>query len=595
MAEYLSPGVYVEEVDSGLKSIEEVSTSTAGFVGLAQRGPLSGVPQLVDDFSVYQRKFGGYLNEEDYGPWRYLPNAVEQFFNNGGSRCYVVRVLPGMDEREEAKRPAKAVWSWPAVSKDIITFRAANEGVWGNGISLSFLPNPAVTAGMEITGITGKTEGEKGGKPVLSGTLVKVQKLRDGRDLVTGAIVRVEVGEYTTYGTVISLENGAIRIELDSEVTTCSSAAAAVVTSPEFDVSIWLAGKLVEGYSVLSLENGVSGFTAAFEKSAYITVQGKEFVDKPALYAALTGCAVPLSGGRDCAEGGRPADLMDVEPYKGVDKGPGKRSGIPAFKDVPDVNILLAPGLTDPAGISELVAFCENEKSCVCILDMPKGEAVINELITYRSAVDSSYAAMYHPWLQVYGPLEGKPIFVPPSGAVAGIYARTDFQRGVHKAPANEPVGNCMGLEIQFKSGKQEFLNPSGINLIQNISGLGLRVIGARTCSKDGNWRYINVRRLFIFLEQSVYASIGWAVFEPNDQRLWSRVSGTISSFLNTQWRNGMLAGVTAEEAYFINIGKDSTMTQDDILNGRLICDIGVALLRPAEFVVFRVTRTMES
>jgi hypothetical protein len=171
-----------------------------------------------------------------------------------------------------------------------------------------------------------------------------------------------------------------------------------------------------------------------------------------------------------------------------------------------------------------------------------------------------------------------------------GIYARSDNTRGVHKAPANEVVRACVGLDTQFNKGEQDILNPKGVNLIRAFPGQGIRVWGARTVSSDPSWKYVNVRRLFIFLEETIKANTNWAVFEPNDEALWTRVHRTISVFLNGMWRNGSLAGTSADEAFFVNIGR-STMSQDDIDNGRLVCVIGVAPVKPAEFVIFRITQ----
>ncbi|MCM1305661.1 MAG: phage tail sheath subtilisin-like domain-containing protein, partial [Butyrivibrio sp.] len=252
------------------------------------------------------------------------------------------------------------------------------------------------------------------------------------------------------------------------------------------------------------------------------------------------------------------------------------------------------PGITDPAVQSALVSHCENMGNRFAILDMPLEYKEVSDLQEFRENVDTSYAAMYHPWLQCYDSLARRNTYLPPSGAMAGIYGRTDNTRGVHKAPANETVRNCTGLSVNYNDAEQGKLNPKGINLIRALPGQGIRVWGARTCSSDGNWKYVNVRRLFIFIEESIRSNTNWAVFEPNDEMLWSRVEGTIRVFLTTQWRNGALAGSTADEAFFINIGK-STMTEDDILNGRLICVIGVAPVRPAEFVIFRITQKMET
>ena len=232
---------------------------------------------------------------------------------------------------------------------------------------------------------------------------------------------------------------------------------------------------------------------------------------------------------------------------------------------------------------------CENLKSRFAVLDMPKEMYKTKDLLQYREMIDSTYAAMYHPWIQVFDRSSNQPGLIPPSGAVMGVYSRTDINRGVHKAPANETVF-CTGLGVNYTKAEQDILNPAGINLIRALPGQGIRVWGARTASSNSNFKYVNVRRLFIFVEESIKANTNWVVFEPNDTALWQRVHLTISSFLDNMWRNGMLAGGSASEAYFVEIGP-STMSRDDIMNGRLICNIGIAPSRPAEFVIFRVTQ----
>ena len=181
------------------------------------------------------------------------------------------------------------------------------------------------------------------------------------------------------------------------------------------------------------------------------------------------------------------------------------------------------------------------------------------------------------------------PGMFPPSGAVMGVYSRCDINRGVHKAPANETI-SCTGLSVNYTTAEQDILAPEGINLIRALPGQGIRIWGARTAGSDPSFRYINVRRLFIFVEQSIKASTNWVVFEPNDATLWARVQKTIADFLEHLWRNGMLAGASSSEAYFVEIGP-STMSQDDMMAGRLICNIGIAPSRPAEFIIFRITQ----
>ena len=173
---------------------------------------------------------------------------------------------------------------------------------------------------------------------------------------------------------------------------------------------------------------------------------------------------------------------------------------------------------------------------------------------------------------------------------MAGIYARSDNERGVHKAPANEVVRGCTGLSTLYNTGEQDILNPMGVNLIRSFPGRGIRVWGARTISSNGLWKYLNVRRLFIYIEESIRVNTNWVVFEPNSETLWGRVTRTIESFLATCWRDGALAGTSPEQAFFVECGL-TTMTQDDIDNGRLICQIGIAPVKPAEFVIFRITQ----
>ena len=217
---------------------------------------------------------------------------------------------------------------------------------------------------------------------------------------------------------------------------------------------------------------------------------------------------------------------------------------------------------------------------------MPQSGGSITSILTHRSLYDSSYAAYYAPWIGVQN---GKDLdYLPPSGYIAGVYARVDNERGVHKAPANEIVRNSIGLQSYFTTGEQDILNPRGVNAIRRFDGRGIRVWRARTVSSDPEFRYVNVRRFLIFLEASIDRGTQYVVFEPNAPETWSRIVDSINAFLNTQWRSGALFGRRPEDAYYVRCD-ETTMTVDDIQNGRLICDIGVAIVRPAEFVIFRI------
>jgi phage tail sheath protein FI len=206
-----------------------------------------------------------------------------------------------------------------------------------------------------------------------------------------------------------------------------------------------------------------------------------------------------------------------------------------------------------------------------------------------ESNIDSKYAALYYPWLKVNGP-DGQPIEVPPSGHIAGIYARNDTERGVHKSPANEVVRGAVGATAQITKGEQDVLNPSGINCIRSFTGRGLRVWGARTLSSDAAWRYVSVRRLFNYVEASIERGTQWVVFEPNDPDLWARVRRDISAFLTGCWRDGMLFGTSPGEAFFVKCDEENNPA-DVRDRGQLIVDIGLAPVKPAEFVVFRFSQ----
>ena len=274
--------------------------------------------------------------------------------------------------------------------------------------------------------------------------------------------------------------------------------------------------------------------------------------------------------------------------YVGRDDGPGHRSGIQALVDASDVSIIAAPGRTDAEVQNELIAQCERLRYRFAVLDGEQDPAggSVNAILTHRDSYDTSFAAYYVPWVQIT--VNDQVLSLPPSGYVAGIYARTDNDRGVWKAPANEVVLNVTGLKTYMTTGEQEILNPRGVNVIRWFEGRGIRVWGARTLSSDPEFKYVNVRRFLIFMEASIDRGTQWVVFEPNSPETWGRVVDSVSAFLDTQWRSGALFGRKPEDSYFVRCD-ETTMTADDVQNGRLICHIGVAIVRPAEFVIFRI------
>lgn len=285
--------------------------------------------------------------------------------------------------------------------------------------------------------------------------------------------------------------------------------------------------------------------------------------------------------------------------YEGSENEP--KSGIKTLEDLEDISIVAAPGSTHNLGGDTgsdirrlLIAHCEKMRYRVAVLDSVDMQ-LISEIRNDRSSIDSTRAGIYYPWIEIADPLTETDILLPPSGFVTGIFARNDIERGVHKAPANEVLRLAKSLEVNINKSQQEVLNPDGINVIRFFEGRGYRIWGARTVTSDPEWKYMNVRRYFAYLERSIEKGTQWAVFENNGRTLWSNVQSTIKDFLFNEWKEDRLAGATPDEAFFVRCDR-STMTQNDIDNGRMICLIGVAPLKPAEFVIFRIgQKTLDS
>lgn len=570
MAEYLSPGVYVEEFDSGAKPMEGVGTSTAGFIGAAARGPIEGLPQLVTNFSDFRRTYGGYLSENEYGEYRFLAYAVEHFFINGGSRAFIMRVAP--------QDAACASSSVPAETP-VLELTAKNPGLWGNSLRVIISPSSKAK-----TQIFEELETASG----------KAYAVKNGAGFFPGDTVAFTDGTETIYNRITKSQDNIIVFEQEftADVTDRNLLPEKTISTCEFNMEVRYED-IVESYDNLSFNIETANFVEkklAKSELIWVSYVGSEPEAPTAPFIRMAGAEASVISSDFTAGSNGNALAMTAADFIGEDRGAGKRTGIQAFVDNDVVSIISVPGVTDPNVQLSLVAHCENLASRFAVLDMPRDAKKVQDLINHRNMFDTTYAALYHPWLIVFDPLDKRNIAIPPSGSMVGIYARSDNSRGVHKAPANEVVRACVGLDVQFNKGEQDLLNPKGVNLIRAFPGLGIRVWGARTASSDGSWKYINVRRLFIFIEESIKANTNWAVFEPNDEVLWVRVQRTIEIFLMNLWRNGSLAGSSPEDAFFVNIGR-STMSQDDIDNGRLICVIGVAPVKPAEFVIFRITQ----
>jgi hypothetical protein len=389
--------------------------------------------------------------------------------------------------------------------------------------------------------------------------------------------------------TVRALAEGAPAQDISVEVTDATEAG-----DDTFKLVVSQGGDAVETFDNLTTKRGATNVvTVVRQQSKLIRIEEPK-----------TGSvAVPRKGSRVLLAVDDPPRLPQVTPdaYAG---DAGARTGFAGLETIEDVTMLCVPdamsayqaGVIDDEGLKAIhlamIAHCELMGDRVAILDPPPGLGP-QKMKDWRvdfAGYDSKYATLYYPWVKVMDPLHGKPVFLPPSGHMAGIWARTDSTRGVHKAPANEVVRGVISLESGMTRGEHDQLNPVGVNCIRTFPGQGIRVWGARTLSSDPEWRYLNVRRLFNFVEKSILLGTNWVVFEPNDRYLWERVQRTISAFLRRVWRSGALFGGTPEQAFYVKCDAENN-PPENIDVGILTVDVGISPVKPAEFVVFRVSQ----
>ena len=502
--QYLSPGVYVEEVDRGSKPIEGVGTAVAGFIGFAAKGPINK-PTFIANWTQFASTFGGFM------PHAYLAHAVFGYFNNGGGSCYVMR-LPAGDDGESAAKPMVSLPS--KVAGAPATLRAAAREEGGESISL-------------------------------------------------------EVADAGDDKFTLTVRRGS--------------------TEEKF-----------EGLSMSAARGAQNAVETVNRQSKFVMLEEVKVAGSVAERAPVPGTyALASTEGKALA-----VKQVAPEVYQG---NVATRSGLGGFEAIDDITMIAAPDLMaayqanamtrDQVKAVQLamIAHCEIMKDRVAILD-PLPDLNVQDVKDWRmkeAGYDSKYAALYYPWVQVADPTpgaNGATMAIPPSGHMAGIWARSDTERGVHKAPANEVVRGVISLALDVTKSEQDSLNPVGVNCIRAFPGRGIRVWGARTLSSDASWRYINVRRLFNFVEESIQVGTQWVVFEPNDLDLWQRVKRTINAFLTRVWRDGALFGATPQEAFFVKCDAENNPpeTRDA---GQLIVEIGIAPVKPAEFVIFRISQ----
>ena len=346
-----------------------------------------------------------------------------------------------------------------------------------------------------------------------------------------------------------------------------------------------------ESFSNLRLnDDGTPTVLATFvnDRSALVEIEAGGALNMGKTPPALANFPAPDTGAWAAMKGGDDSlGSLSLDDFIGFDGGTGKRTGIAALEDIDDISICIVPGVWANDVQSALITHCDLLRSRFAVLDPPDGLGV-EEIRDFRAPLDTKYAALYYPWVKGRDPVAGKDVPLAPSAHIAGIYARVDNDRGVHKAPANEPIAGISGFTADITKREHDRLNPANINVLRFFPDRGRLIYGARCVTSDASWKYINVRRLFIFVEQSIERGTQWVVFEPNDEPLWARVRQSITNYLTTVWRSGALQGGKPAEAFFVKCDR-TTMMQDDIDNGRLICLIGIAPVKPAEFVIFRI------
>lgn len=363
------------------------------------------------------------------------------------------------------------------------------------------------------------------------------------------------------------------------------------------------ADKVVETFDV-SAKRGSRSYVVSQvrERSKLVTVAEAESAGAPARPDnQAVALAVPPAAPADAPADDAAVRTVGVAEYIGDTADRTGFGGLEAIDEitmvaVPDLMSAYEHGAIDEESVRAvqlaLIAHCELMGDRVAIIDPPPGLNArdMRQWRQHTAGYDSNYAALYYPWIKVFDPTAGKTKLIPPSGHMAGVWARNDAERGVHKAPANEVVRGAVDLGLQITRGEQDVLNPIGVNCVRSFPGRGIRVWGARTLASDPAWRYLNVRRYFNYLEESILIGTQWVVFEPNDQALWARIRRNVSAFLVNEWRGGALFGSRAEEAFYVKCDEE-TNPRESVDIGRVICEIGIAPVKPAEFVIFRLAQ----
>ncbi len=622
MPTYVTPGVYFEAVDAP-PAVRALRTDVAAFVGLAARGPLH-TPLRVESWEQFISAFGGLQT------YAFLAYSVKAFFENGGQTCFVVRVA---DERAAAATAVVEDGVGPA-----LTVEATSPGTWADGLELRLIrssplatrtsgPQPADGASSRVASVAGFARGtlvrafQPGATPAAPLRVVVAVEPAEGVlhwDAPLDAALALEdaislecveyalrvferrrlVDDFPRLALVPALRARGAPIATGERVRVVAHPAASprrddpaafhlTTTSELKPVGAGVLAGGVDGLRDLRREH-FTGDPGAHELHG---LRALEPVDDVAIVAVPDVLVRPLP----------PVEMSPLSPapvdpcLPGADQAPPAALAAPAAEQPP------AFARADVAAVQDaLVGHCQRQRDRIALLDPPvSGPAGADggEIEAWRARFDSSYAALYHPWTLVFDPLAAARVrAIPPSGHVAGVLARTDLAVGVHAAPANATLEWAVGVTSEVGPELQGILNPLGVNCIRTLPGRGIRVYGARTVSSDPEWRFLNVRRLLLMIEEAVEEALQWTVFEPNDVRdfaLRQSLVASVATFLEQLWARGALAGAMPATSFFVKCDEDNN-PPDAVAAGRLVADVGVAAVRPAEFVVFRIGRTRD-
>jgi uncharacterized protein len=571
-----APGIYQSFDTIAPPPLTIANTRISGFVGITEKGPMNEATRL-QNWDEFVEIFG--VNGDSY-----TAQSVHGFFKNGGIDCWVVRVahcapkgeLPGLDHASCAEHVQIDDWNKPSLK-----IRALNEGTWGNNIWFRCAHAPGAQALLTRDLDMGQ------GEAYVNAT----------RGFEVGALVRIYDRENSDFVVLTAVEDKLVKWSTETPVNRRHRAAAPTyleVMTFEIHVAMRDRREVFKGLQMHPLSRNYAPRVVS-QRSRLVRLEDLA-TKSPVPHNLPEAMAMTrLSGGRDGIDAVTPEDFI------GHDMGPGERTGMMALAANEEVAILSVPDAMkfyerEPGPAGELkaqrvqdtmISICENQKDRFAILDIPQSKDV-EWVRRWRRRTDSSYCAYYWPWLRAIGH-DDKVYNVPPSGFLAGCYARRDLE-GVHHAPANLEIEGAQDLSLRVTEDHIGILNADAVNTFRIQRGV--RPWGARTASSDPEWRYIPIRRLFIMLRRSLEAGFSWTTFEPNTPQTWDLVRSRTEAFLTNLFTIGMLQGGNANEAFFVKCDAENN-PPDQVDNGLLVCDVGVAPVAPAEFIMISLVQTM--